>query len=224
MTELLPWHGPLRHPPWSKLWTLTTRTAATFPGIALNQVSDVDRLNFQSLRNNSAGILRNSELSGGVCLSAPYQVRHGHRFHASDSARWYVGRRAAILFALLITVASDPRHDSKYRARRSTNCSRAARHTELLIAYSQKQWKVLVVDGKSRKLIDNVMREDDILNENITSMTGTPVVRRPQPKSCLTALPRYRRDRTAAAHEQGHGRRVHTYTGTAHRGMPDGRL
>jgi syntaxin-binding protein 1 len=28
---------------------------------------------------------------------------------------------------------------------------------------------VLVVDEESRKLIDNVVKEDDILNENITS-------------------------------------------------------
>lgn len=31
------------------------------------------------------------------------------------------------------------------------------------------QWKVLVVDEESRKIIDNVVKEDDILNENITS-------------------------------------------------------
>ncbi|KAF2473920.1 Sec1-like protein [Lindgomyces ingoldianus] len=31
-------------------------------------------------------------------------------------------------------------------------------------------WKVLVVDEKSRKLIDNVVKEDDILNENITNI------------------------------------------------------
>ncbi|KAF2265789.1 Sec1-like protein [Lojkania enalia] len=33
-------------------------------------------------------------------------------------------------------------------------------------------WKVLVVDEKSRKLIDNVVKEDDILNENITNIEG----------------------------------------------------
>jgi len=31
------------------------------------------------------------------------------------------------------------------------------------------QWKVLVVDPDSRRLIDNVLEEDAILNENITS-------------------------------------------------------
>lgn len=31
------------------------------------------------------------------------------------------------------------------------------------------QWKVLIVDEDSRKLIDDVVKEDDILNENITS-------------------------------------------------------
>ena len=31
------------------------------------------------------------------------------------------------------------------------------------------QWKVLVVDETSRKLIDNAVSEDDILNLNVTS-------------------------------------------------------
>jgi syntaxin-binding protein 1 len=30
------------------------------------------------------------------------------------------------------------------------------------------QWKVLVVDETSRKLIDNTVNEDDILNLNVT--------------------------------------------------------
>jgi syntaxin-binding protein 1 len=32
------------------------------------------------------------------------------------------------------------------------------------------EWKVLVLDEGSRKLIDNVVREDDILKENITNI------------------------------------------------------
>ena len=35
------------------------------------------------------------------------------------------------------------------------------------------QWKVLITDEESRKLIDNVVKEDDILDSNITSMTTT---------------------------------------------------
>jgi syntaxin-binding protein 1 len=31
-------------------------------------------------------------------------------------------------------------------------------------------WKVLVVDEHSKKVIDNVAKEDDILNQNIASM------------------------------------------------------
>lgn len=31
------------------------------------------------------------------------------------------------------------------------------------------QWKVLVVDEKSKKLLDNTVKEDDILNHNVTS-------------------------------------------------------
>lgn len=32
------------------------------------------------------------------------------------------------------------------------------------------EWKVLVVDEDSRKVLDNVVKEDDILNENITNI------------------------------------------------------
>ena len=32
------------------------------------------------------------------------------------------------------------------------------------------EWKVLVLDEGSRKIIDNVVREDDILKENITNI------------------------------------------------------
>jgi syntaxin-binding protein 1 len=32
------------------------------------------------------------------------------------------------------------------------------------------QWKVLVIDEGAKKIIDNVVKEDDILNENIASM------------------------------------------------------
>lgn len=31
------------------------------------------------------------------------------------------------------------------------------------------QWKVLVVDTDSKRILDNVVKEDDILNENIAS-------------------------------------------------------
>jgi hypothetical protein len=32
------------------------------------------------------------------------------------------------------------------------------------------QWKVLILDEESKKIIDNVVKEDDILNHNIASM------------------------------------------------------
>lgn len=31
------------------------------------------------------------------------------------------------------------------------------------------QWKVLIVDEDSKRILDNVLKQDDILNENITS-------------------------------------------------------
>jgi hypothetical protein len=43
--------------------------------------------------------------------------------------------------------------------------------TELTVSASQ--WKVLVVDETSRKLLDNVVKEDDILNHNVTSKHGS---------------------------------------------------
>lgn len=36
------------------------------------------------------------------------------------------------------------------------------------------QWKILIVDEDSQKLITNVVKEDDILNSNITS-TSPPI-------------------------------------------------
>ncbi|KAF1955882.1 syntaxin-binding protein-like protein 2 [Byssothecium circinans] len=42
-------------------------------------------------------------------------------------------------------------------------------------------WKVLVVDHESRKLIDNVAKEDDILNENITNIENIEDRRQAQP-------------------------------------------
>ncbi|GMF76781.1 unnamed protein product [Aspergillus oryzae] len=46
------------------------------------------------------------------------------------------------------------------------------------------QWKVLVVDETSRKLIDNAVSEDDILNLNVTSKPGEyPVIRYYKPKA-----------------------------------------
>jgi syntaxin-binding protein 1 len=35
---------------------------------------------------------------------------------------------------------------------------------------TRAQWKILIVDEDSQKLINNVVKEDDILNLNITSM------------------------------------------------------
>ena len=40
------------------------------------------------------------------------------------------------------------------------------------LTWVERQWKVLVLDAASRKVIDNVVREDDILNENVTSMAS----------------------------------------------------
>jgi syntaxin-binding protein 1 len=38
------------------------------------------------------------------------------------------------------------------------------------ILLTSSQWKVLVIDESAKKIIDNVVKEDDILNENIASM------------------------------------------------------
>ncbi len=39
-----------------------------------------------------------------------------------------------------------------------------------LLRQAGPQWKVLVLDDASRKLVDSVVKEDDILEENVTSM------------------------------------------------------
>lgn len=38
-----------------------------------------------------------------------------------------------------------------------------------LVSDSGLQWKVLVLDATSKKLVDNAVKEDDILNHNIAS-------------------------------------------------------
>jgi syntaxin-binding protein 1 len=46
-------------------------------------------------------------------------------------------------------------------------------HTVILNSIKQTtrgDWKILIVDEDSQKLINNVVKEDDILNLNITSM------------------------------------------------------
>lgn len=59
-------------------------------------------------------------------------------------------------------------------ARRNTQChpGRCMRPPCCLanITHNAEQWKVLVADEQSKKLLDNVLKEDDILNENITSV------------------------------------------------------
>ena len=42
---------------------------------------------------------------------------------------------------------------------------------------TSSQWKVLVIDENAKKLIDNVVKEDDILNENIASTSRKTLVR-----------------------------------------------
>ena len=34
---------------------------------------------------------------------------------------------------------------------------------------SDAQWKVLIIDENTKTILDNVVKEDEILNENITS-------------------------------------------------------
>jgi len=36
------------------------------------------------------------------------------------------------------------------------------------VRYTDAEWKLFIIDEESRKLIDNVAKEDDILNENVT--------------------------------------------------------
>lgn len=37
------------------------------------------------------------------------------------------------------------------------------------LSNSRAQWKVLVIDATSKKIIDNAVKEDDILHHNIAS-------------------------------------------------------
>jgi hypothetical protein len=48
--------------------------------------------------------------------------------------------------------------------------SNKLQHPDILLLTLYLQWKVLVLDDTSKKLLDNVLHPDDILNESITSM------------------------------------------------------
>ncbi|KAF7585957.1 vacuolar sorting protein VPS33/slp1 [Aspergillus hancockii] len=50
------------------------------------------------------------------------------------------------------------------------------------------EWKVLVVDETSRKLIDNAVSEDDILNLNVTNVEQIEERRKPNPMDALYIL------------------------------------
>lgn len=45
------------------------------------------------------------------------------------------------------------------------------------------QWKVLVVDEFSKKILDNVAKEDDILNQNVASMRWPSTVPQSPPNA-----------------------------------------
>ena len=66
--------------------------------------------------------------------------------------------------------ATSPYSNSKYNQEHYEGRCKDTRVLPLRETTNLRQWKILVVDTASRKIIDNVVREDDILNENIASM------------------------------------------------------
>jgi hypothetical protein len=78
-----------------------------------------------------------------------------------------------MLAALADSPASNPQHHPLHHPRRRTQ----PRPPHMRAANPSTQWKILIVDEDSKKLIDNVVKEDDILNLNITS---TPPICRPR--------------------------------------------
>lgn len=57
--------------------------------------------------------------------------------------------------------------------RRGRSERRRRLSTIVQLVLTQPQWKVLVVDEDSKKLIDNVTKDEDILNLNVTSMQSS---------------------------------------------------
>lgn len=83
------------------------------------------------------------------------------------------------------------------------------------------QWKVLVVDETSRKLIDNAVSEDDILNLNVTSKPGISIDN--ESHRLMTILARCRADR-GKAENQPYGCAVYPIAPITYCRLPDGRL
>ena len=50
----------------------------------------------------------------------------------------------------------------------------SCRNDSLTRSRPPAQWKVLIVDEGSQRIIDNVVKEDDILNQNIASTCWAP--------------------------------------------------
>jgi hypothetical protein len=69
----------------------------------------------------------------------------------------------------LTLYSSHPKCDTLHHPRPST-LSQPSAPPHVLPLTSSLQWKVLVLDDTSKKLLDNVLHPDDILNESITSM------------------------------------------------------
>ena len=83
-----------------------------------------------------------------------------------------------------------------------------------------------MVDEQTKKLLDNVLKEDDILNENITStllpylQTNVIVVREGKADTCGRRC----RDTRAQAPETGYGGYIHPRTATLHSRLHNGGL
>jgi hypothetical protein len=68
-----------------------------------------------------------------------------------------------------LTQCSHPQHHPLHHSRRRAHAPTPPSPEPQPANCPPNQWKILIVDEDSKKLIDNVVKEDDILNLNITS-------------------------------------------------------
>lgn len=84
---------------------------------------------------------------------------------------------------------------------------------------NRSQWKVLILDGGSKKLVDGTVREDDILKENVTSISSENKIDRSRLKAA-----RHRTNRGQETTQPRNGRNILSLATASYCGLLNGRF
>ena len=141
-------------------YTPNTTCATSSPHPLLCDIHCCSRHVLRISHRESAATFTTPSSCGGIAAAIPRQ----HGFHDRHSARPYGAAHTLGLETAADMAQSFSTLSSKPPA--------ATYEQALPHAYSadpRLQWKILILDEDTQKLINNVVKEDDILNLNITS-------------------------------------------------------